>query len=425
MPTITVTAPDSALAMDEVVRQLGSEAYIVSTSQLDGLVQIKATIDPMTPLQRRSGNVQTVFEDELEKQFLLNKPTKMSDQPELAASKADSAKFSAIEGGVRVSTDNKQETSSKKISNTTIESTVGRVEPIFKQHYAQPLKTNSQLSVEQRLNRLENLMQVEDVFYADVNQFEYQKIVELGFNRSLVDEAVKDRISSGLPTSQADLIRYFAEQVVSSKVHKSYSADILVVFGPSGCGKTTLAAKFATLLGDMNGARDVQLISLDDLTAPQGSLLEHYCKQINIPIIRCPILDQALWPPIDKEKQYILDVACSTESALEVWPQLLEYFSNLDVEVLVALPSGLNTKRLSNELMKTQHLLPKVVLTKLDESDFSVPEIAQLLSCSSRVGWLTGQQDLTGKLVEASADSMEQYLQEAIKETLTAENKPQ
>ena len=99
MPTITVTAPDSALAMDEVVRQLGSEAYIVSTSQLDGLVQIKATIDPMSPLQRRSGNVQTVFEDELEKQFLLNKPTKMSDQPELAASKADSAKFSAIEGG--------------------------------------------------------------------------------------------------------------------------------------------------------------------------------------------------------------------------------------------------------------------------------------------------------------------------------------
>ena len=97
----------------------------------------------------------------------------------------------------------------------------------------------------------------------------------------------------------------------------------------------------------------------------------------------------------------------------------------MDVEVLVALPSGLNTKRLSNELMKTQHLLPKVVLTKLDESDFSVPEIAQLLSCSSRVGWLTGQQDLTGKLVEASADSMEQYLQEAIKETLTAENKPQ
>ena len=57
MPTITVTAPDSAMAMDEVIRQLGSDAYILSTSQFDGLVQIKATIDPMTPIPRRSNAV--------------------------------------------------------------------------------------------------------------------------------------------------------------------------------------------------------------------------------------------------------------------------------------------------------------------------------------------------------------------------------
>ena len=53
MPTITVTAPDSAMAMDEVVRQLGSDAYILSTSQQDGLVQIKASLDPLNSSPRR------------------------------------------------------------------------------------------------------------------------------------------------------------------------------------------------------------------------------------------------------------------------------------------------------------------------------------------------------------------------------------
>ena len=36
MPTITVTAPDSAMAMDEVVRQLGSDAYILSSPEYHG-----------------------------------------------------------------------------------------------------------------------------------------------------------------------------------------------------------------------------------------------------------------------------------------------------------------------------------------------------------------------------------------------------
>ena len=61
MPTITVTAPDSAMAMDEVVRQLGSDAYILSTTQQDGLVQIKASLDPLITAPLRPSIVKTVF----------------------------------------------------------------------------------------------------------------------------------------------------------------------------------------------------------------------------------------------------------------------------------------------------------------------------------------------------------------------------
>lgn len=47
MPRITVRAPDTALAMEEVERQLGPQAYILSTRQRGGLVEIAAATDPL------------------------------------------------------------------------------------------------------------------------------------------------------------------------------------------------------------------------------------------------------------------------------------------------------------------------------------------------------------------------------------------
>ena len=83
MPTITVTAPDSAMAMDEVVRQLGSDAYILSTSQQDGLVQIKASLDPLNSSPRRPKAIQTVFEKEMEKQFTVSAPSAVTPRQNL------------------------------------------------------------------------------------------------------------------------------------------------------------------------------------------------------------------------------------------------------------------------------------------------------------------------------------------------------
>ncbi|ULB09812.1 hypothetical protein ORIO_07770 [Cereibacter azotoformans] len=45
MGILTVRAPDSQQAMEEVLRRLGPEAYILSTTQRDGLVEIRAARD--------------------------------------------------------------------------------------------------------------------------------------------------------------------------------------------------------------------------------------------------------------------------------------------------------------------------------------------------------------------------------------------
>src|SRR3990167_6187737 len=43
MSTIVVRAPDSAQAMEEVLRRLGADAFILSTTQSNGQVEIRAT----------------------------------------------------------------------------------------------------------------------------------------------------------------------------------------------------------------------------------------------------------------------------------------------------------------------------------------------------------------------------------------------
>ncbi|MCL7405048.1 MULTISPECIES: hypothetical protein [Rhodobacterales] len=49
MSTIVVRASDTALAMDEVVKRLGQDAYILSTKQKNGQVEIRATTEAPKP----------------------------------------------------------------------------------------------------------------------------------------------------------------------------------------------------------------------------------------------------------------------------------------------------------------------------------------------------------------------------------------
>lgn len=68
MPTVTVLAPDSALAMDEVIRQLGDNAYILSTTTRDGQIEILATneLNQIQPPRKRTTSVS--FSDALAQQ---------------------------------------------------------------------------------------------------------------------------------------------------------------------------------------------------------------------------------------------------------------------------------------------------------------------------------------------------------------------
>ena len=442
MPTITVTAPDSAMAMDEVVRQLGSDAYILSTSQQDGLVQIKASLDPLNTSPRRPKAIQTVFEKEMEKQFTVSAAAAAAAAPAPKPAPADVLRLVSVEGGLssQAGAQSAQALAQEPAPSPLYASEAPRlkVAPPLPENRHKPMAPEPHQDFEARLARIEEHLDLissptanppmaakaapqERTAPRDVPH----ELVGLGFDRALIDAAIARQNALGLPTTNADLVAHLSERVVANEASSTLDADVILVVGPSGCGKTTLAAKFASLLSEMMEARIVRLVSMEDTTRPQTGLLPHYAHRLSMPIAHWPMSQPNDWGPIARNTIQIIDMACTTDEVIQIWPDLQDYFGDRKLQVVMAIPSGLAVNRLANELNKAAQLNAQIVLTKLDETEFSVPEISQLLTKSAKVGWLTGTLELSGNLAKATCDIMEQYLlgyvidKEYDKETIT------
>jgi len=426
MPTITVTAPDSAMAMDEVVRQLGSEAYILSTSHQDGLVQIKASLDPLNSSPRRPKAIQTVFEKEMEKQFysfpkvqtdpakdgIKNPVEKLSEQIVEQDSLTTPGKQAArIEPSLKIVPSQAkpgQDTREEK-ENQSIEARVTKLE--------QELKLISPFGLEEKISK-------EGVLSAPLSSsLTHHSLVQLGFDRNLIHASMLIQSAQGLPTSNTNLIAHLSKQMVAHEAPSTLDADVILVVGPSGSGKTTLSAKFASMIHENTKTRGVKFVSLANINRPHSSLLRHYAKLLDAPISRWSISRPKAWRPIESNTIQIIDVACTTNEIIEIWPELQAHFGDHKVQVIMAIPSGLATDRLSNELDKATELNAHVVLTKLDEFEFSIPEFSKLLTKAAKVGWLAGSTDLKGNLAKATSQIMEQHLQAyAIEPTTEVDN---
>ena len=68
MATITVTAKDSASAMEDIFEQLGDDAYIIETSKKNGKVSMQATNDSLLLREKNRPSVKafsSIFDSKL------------------------------------------------------------------------------------------------------------------------------------------------------------------------------------------------------------------------------------------------------------------------------------------------------------------------------------------------------------------------
>ena len=472
MPTITVMAPDSALAMDEVIRRLGDGAYILSTCQQDGMIQIKATNDPMNAVPKRASAVQTVFEDELEHQFLggagprvsvtVNEGaprSRASERPKLVAISGE--RVNAEPSGARLGnafgakeltdiehTDSiglprwwsekqskeatKQPADLLRPLNDLLDKPPEPSETIKAQDVAQEAEPTAletehtheavnfaeqEPSVETRLRRLEKALGLDPMEsrLPSNNHTHYvgQDLLRNGISAPLLAAALNELASfeeAEQPISQSDVVSLLAERMVSSQASLALDADVLFVIGASGSGKTTLAAKFAALLSETREERAIALIDLQDATSSRMGLLTHLGRLINVPVREWDTERTEDWAVPGAGQSLIVDVSCSLEELQGLWPLLQAKFEGKRCHTVLAQSSGASIERIEQVLDAAADLKPEVVLTKLDECECSLVELSAVMTGQAKIGWLAGTRSLVGNLAQASALIMEQYI---------------
>lgn len=472
MPTITVMAPDSALAMDEVIRQLGDGAYILSTSQQDGMIQIKATNDPMNAVPKRANAVQTVFEDELEHQFGGGTGPRVSvtvndgapwsgasERPKLVAISGE--RVNAEPSGARLGNAfgvkeladiehaeaaklprwfseqqykgvNMEPADLPRSSNDLLDKPPEPSETIKVQEVAQDAEpialetertpvtvsfADQEPSVETRLRRLEDALgldPIEPSLPANTHTpYVGQDLLLKGISAPLLAAAMNELASfeeAEQPISQSDVVSFLAETMVSSQASLALDADVLFVIGASGSGKTTLSAKFAALLAETREEREIALIDLQDATSPRIGLLTHLGRLINVPVREWDTERTEDWAVPGAGQSLIVDVSCSLEELQGLWPLLQAKFEGKRCHTVLAQSSGASTARIERVLDAAVALKPEVVLTKLDECEYSLVELSAVMTGQVKIGWLAGTRSLVGNLAQASALIMEQYI---------------
>lgn len=449
MPTVTVLAPDSALAMDEVIRQLGDNAYILGTRTRDGQVEILATTEP-TAIQPPRNRVTSVsFADVISEQVAkapaagatVKSPSApdapvpegqpdtaparsativMMPQPRARSTEAEApgeadglaapADAATVEiGPSEVPADAPQ--AEAEAEETGLASTAAQPAPADQapKASAEPID-----GVEAELRGLlrelsSNLARLETATAPRAHPLERDRdpIEAAGFSAEIARRLAPDQ---GDPDRAATFARAMAQRLVAPDPMMALRAPIVVIAGPSGAGKTVLAGKIAALTLETHTHRRVELVSLNE-TPPMGHhALPIYARMLSIPHrnLHPDQLDasQIATP----ETTHVFDTNLDHETLHQPLSALREQIGANEVAVILALPVGSSPARIRAELNKYKDFDPIIALTKLDECELSPQEASQIAEGGTQIAWLSGTRALTETMAPATQEMMSEFL---------------
>lgn len=408
MPTVTVLAPDSALAMDEIVRQLGDNAYILSTSQRDGQIEIKATNEPMPTTARPASKARETFAQMLaaragdEAVTVLERKRSLGVRPNLAAvpAAADAETVARFRAGQAAGLSAAQPLGSLDARTGT--AIAAAPVPSARQGADTPPPDTS-LSV--TLARIEASLAAltargaAEMHPATPPTSLEQRIVAAGFDRRIAN----------LPAPGQDFAEALAEQLVPERPETAIDAQIILVMGPSGAGKTTLAAKFAALLAEHRPERRCDLIELRAAGGQGAETLRSHARILNAGFARWSAADIPAPGGLRPGTTMIVDVPNDPDLAVPLIERMASA-SETQIARILALPGGSSAALISATLARPLFAGATVALTKLDECEITPPEISALALAGTTVGWLSGTRDLIGNLSPATRAVMQEFL---------------
>lgn len=361
MSTIVVRASDTALAMDEVERRLGPDAFILSTKTNKGQVEIRATTE--VPRSART--------------------TPRRAKPVSVAASVDPA--------------GERPTPAKTFGEVLAERSNGFVPRDFAQPAPAPAPASKApdggqpVLVPDPTDRVGGWPGLSPEFIAG-----------LWSELSLP----KDRAVPGF------FAQLCAALLPGPDAAPCASAERIIVLGAQGSGKTLTAARIAAMLMTEDPAKRPRLI------APRLSrLLGHDAlmgpaRLMGIsperPILKDLYLDQN-FADLDPSRPQIIDFSAVTDTGLVDFEQMVIPGRT---QVVMCLPSGLHPAMIARRLSEFARLSPMVCMTRCDEWTPTPEELSAIGSSGCKLGLIARGAGLIDTLSRPTSDDIRLFAQE-------------
>ena len=386
MTTYKFLAADSASAMEEVVKKLGPDALIISTSKRGNKVEIEATNNFSN--QKKQKNVTDNFSDVLHSKIDLLREKQRNRIYSRTSNDFDMSNSANISGNQSQSTE------------------MVKVQEQIK--HLQSMLSGMVITDERGLNE------------KSVNSVSL-KLRQLEFTTEIVSSLKPAYDGLNLDRGLSSFIKAFATKIACEEIKDIFKSQVIFIIGPSGSGKTTLSAKLAARIMEDKQQIKPNLVSADSEVGNRRDDLAHYAKLLNITKLNYQIDKDCKNFKSICSGQKIVDLSLIAEENKYFIRNVRDQIGATKVTTILCLPSGSSKQLITSQIRKYEDFKPIVAFTKVDECQLFARELCVLSKNNIKMGFMTGSKTILGSLALSEPDVLANHLDSYITDEFSDE----
>ena len=386
MTTYKFLASDSASAMEEVVKKLGPDALIISTSKKGKKVEIEATNNFSD--QQKPKDVQGNFSEVLH-------------------SKIDFLR-------------EKQRNRIYSRGSNDFDTSDSRHSSIDQNQSSEMVKVRDQIRHLQ--NMLSGMVITDEKGLNEKTGSAVSlKLRQLEFTPEIVASLRPAYDGLNIDRGRGAFLKAFANKIACDEIEDIFKSQVIFIIGPSGVGKTTLSAKLAARMMEEDKDKKPTLLSAVSELANRRDDLAYYSKLLNIPKLNYKVDENCSGFASICSGQKIVDVSLIEEESKYLIKHVRDQIGATKVTTVLCLPSGSSRQLLNNQINKYEDFKPIIAFTKADECQLFPRELCVLANKNVKMGFITGSKTILGSLALSEPDVLASHLDSYITEELSDE----
>ena len=387
MTTITVTAADTAQAMDKIVERLGEDALILETVKRNGRIEMIAT--------------DSVEENETPAPAAAAPRSKAEVPHGLNIEIGSASGFTDLFDQQMISTVRDRSNSSA----SAVDHLVGRaIEASDNLDILTELRSIRQMLNGMMITRPEGL----DVTLGHAAPV---RLHQAGFSSKAIQELQEHMVGLADDDAVVSFVNALADQVVHRDAEAVFDSRIVFVIGSSGTGKTTLATKIAAYFKEHGISDRMVLAAAAGPGISASEDIKSYARLLNMRAAQLGV-GEVSTAVQETSNRMIIDVNATPEDSITAIREVMQRLGGGKVTVVQAIPGGSSATMIGHQCRLYHKLTPMIALTKLDECEAMPAELSALALEGSGVSLLTGTKSIVGGIAIATMPILAQYLQE-------------